>query len=64
MRAAFDRPRLWRATAALAALLLAGLVLVCAQGSLTIIAKSSRRRTALPRPPLARRLGAGLERDR
>jgi len=28
MRAALDRPRLWRATAALAALLLCGLVLV------------------------------------
>ena len=38
MRAAFDRPRLWRVTAALAALLLCGLVLVCSQGSLTIIA--------------------------
>jgi hypothetical protein len=32
-----DRPRLWRATAALSALLLVGLALVCAQGSLTII---------------------------
>jgi hypothetical protein len=39
MRAALERPRLWRATAALSALLLCGLVLVCAQGSLTIIAR-------------------------
>jgi hypothetical protein len=38
VRAALDRPRLWRVTAALSALLLCGLVLVCAQGSLTIIA--------------------------
>ncbi len=38
MRAALDHPRLWRITAALSALLLCGLVLVCAQGSLTIIA--------------------------
>jgi hypothetical protein len=38
MLAVLDRPRLWRATAALSALLLCGLVLVCAQGSLTIIA--------------------------
>jgi hypothetical protein len=39
VRAALDRLRLWRVTAALAGLLLAGLVLVCAQGSLTIIAR-------------------------
>jgi hypothetical protein len=39
MRAALDRPRLWRFTAVLAALLLGGLVLVCAQGSLTIIGR-------------------------
>jgi hypothetical protein len=32
-----NRPRLWRVTAALSALLLGGLVFVCAQGSLTII---------------------------
>ncbi len=44
MRAALDHPRLWRITAALSALLLCGLVLVCAQGSLTIIA----RRPAAP----------------
>jgi hypothetical protein len=39
MRAALNHPRLWRATAALSALLLCGLLLVCSQGSLTIIAK-------------------------
>jgi len=38
MRAALDHPRLWRVTAVLAALLLAGLVFVCAQGSLAVIA--------------------------
>jgi hypothetical protein len=38
MRAALDRPRLWRVTAGLAALLLCALLLVCSQGSLTIIA--------------------------
>jgi hypothetical protein len=38
VRAALDRPRLWRVTAALAALLLCALLLVCAQGSLTILA--------------------------
>ena len=37
MLAVLDRPRLWRVPAALSALLLCGLVLVCAQGSLTII---------------------------
>jgi hypothetical protein len=37
MRGALDHPRLWRVTAALSALLLAGLVFVCAQGSLTIL---------------------------
>jgi hypothetical protein len=36
---ALDRPRLWRVTAVLAALLLCGLVFVCAQGSLVIIAQ-------------------------
>jgi hypothetical protein len=35
---ALDRPRLWRATAALSTLLLCLLVLVSAQGSLTILA--------------------------
>jgi hypothetical protein len=39
LRTVLDRPRLWRVTAALSALLLGGLVLVCAQGSLTIIAR-------------------------
>lgn len=39
VRAALDRPRLWRVTAALSALLLCGLVFVCAQGSLTIITR-------------------------
>ncbi len=38
MRAALDHPRLWRATAVLAALLLGGLLFVCAQGSLAVIA--------------------------
>jgi hypothetical protein len=53
VRAALDRPRLWRATAALAALLLCGLVLVCAQGSLTIIAKRpvAAARGAAAAPP-------------
>jgi hypothetical protein len=51
-----NHPRLWRFTAALSALLLGGLVLVCAQGSLTIIAhqpsaigrRSAAATTALP----------------
>jgi hypothetical protein len=38
IRTVLDRPRLWRVTAVLAALLLGGLVFICAQGSLTIIA--------------------------
>ena len=49
MRAALEHPRLWRVTAALSALLLCGLVLVCAQGSLTIIA----HRPAADRPGAA-----------
>jgi len=52
VRAALDHPRLWRVTAALAALLLCALVLVCAQGSLTIIAHrpatAKQGTTALP----------------
>jgi hypothetical protein len=38
MRATLDRPRLWRVTAVLAALLLGGLTFACAQGSLAVIA--------------------------
>jgi hypothetical protein len=38
-RRALDRPRLWRVTAALAALLLGAVVLVCASGSLTVLAR-------------------------
>jgi hypothetical protein len=37
LRTVLNRPRLWRVTAALSALLLCGLVVVCAQGSLSII---------------------------
>jgi len=51
IRAVLDRPRLWRVTTVLAALLLGGLVFVCAQGSLTIIAH---------RPPTGGRDDAGL----
>jgi hypothetical protein len=49
VRAALDRPRLWRAAAALSALALCGLTLACAQGSLTILAH---------RPPAAGSTGA------
>jgi hypothetical protein len=38
VRAALDHPRLWRVTAALAVLLLCALLLICSQGSLTILA--------------------------
>jgi len=51
MRAALDHPRLWRTTALLAALLLAALLFVCAQGSLAVIAArpaTSAQATALP----------------
>jgi hypothetical protein len=51
VRAALDKPRLWRVTAVVAALLLCGLVLVCAQGSLVIIAQrpaESKHAIALP----------------
>jgi hypothetical protein len=52
VRAALDRPRLWRVSAALSALLLGALLLACAQGSLTIIAArpaaSTRAAPALP----------------
>jgi hypothetical protein len=52
VRAALDRPGLWRVTAALSALLLCGLVFVCAQGSLTIIARKpgADRRDAAAMP--------------
>jgi hypothetical protein len=45
-----DRPRLWRATAALSALLLCGLVLVCAQASLTIINRRPAEHAAAATP--------------
>ncbi len=50
LRAALDRPRLWRAAAALSALLLCALLLACAQGSLTILARppTAARAAALP----------------
>lgn len=51
MRAALDHPRLWRVTAVLAALLLGVLLLVCAQGSLAVIATrpaTSAQAAALP----------------
>jgi hypothetical protein len=48
LHAALDRPRLWRAAAALSALLLCALLLACAQGSLTIVT----------RPPAAVRAAA------
>ena len=53
MRTALDHPRLWRVTAALSALLLCGLVLVCSQGSLTIIANqpATATRGAAAQPP-------------
>jgi hypothetical protein len=38
IRIALDRPRLWRVTAGLAALLLCGLIVVAAQGSIEVIA--------------------------
>jgi hypothetical protein len=50
VRAALNRPRLWRVTAVLSALLLCGLMLVCVQGSLTII----------DRRPATQRQAAGL----
>ncbi len=39
LRRALDRPRLWRVTAALAALLLGAVLLMCAPGSLTVLAE-------------------------
>lgn len=41
MRAALDRPRLWRVTTGLAALLLCALIVVAAQGSIRVIAHRS-----------------------
>jgi hypothetical protein len=46
--AALDRPRLWRATAVLSAVLLCGLVLACAQGSLTIVDRRPQSAAAAP----------------
>jgi hypothetical protein len=46
VRAALDRPRLWRATAALSAVLLGALLLACAQGSLTVISRRPALRDA------------------
>jgi hypothetical protein len=50
--ATLNRPRLWRVTAALAALLLCALLLICTQGSLTILTRkpvsNSQGADALP----------------
>jgi hypothetical protein len=56
VRAALDRPRLWRASAMLSALLLVALLLACAQGSLTIIAA----RPAIARLAAGTRAARGL----
>jgi hypothetical protein len=50
-RAGFARPKLWRATAVLAALLLCTLVAVAAQGSITVL--SARPVSASPGPTWA-----------
>lgn len=39
IRVALDRPRLWRVCAALAAILLCAVLTLCAQGSLTVLAR-------------------------
>ncbi len=50
MRGALDRPRLWRVTTVLAALLLGGLIFICSRGSLTIIARRPSAHAAGPVP--------------
>lgn len=54
-RAVLDRPRLWRATAAIAAILLVGVVALAAQGSFQIVA----RRGAVSAPSWTRWCVAG-----
>jgi hypothetical protein len=49
--ATLNRPRLWRVTAALAALLLCALLLVCSQGSLTILAHKPASNSQEAAPP-------------
>jgi hypothetical protein len=52
VRATLDRPKLWRVTAAASALLLCGLLIACAQGSLTVIGErpsASTQRVAQPK---------------
>ena len=55
VRAALDHPRVWRVTAALAAVLLCGLIAGAAQGSIDVITTPSRR----PAPAEAGRHGSG-----
>jgi hypothetical protein len=54
VRGTLDRPRLWRATAALAGALLCASVLVCAQGSLTVLADPPAAAPSARTPPWAR----------
>jgi|HubBroStandDraft_6_1064221.scaffolds.fasta_scaffold212305_3 hypothetical protein len=64
VRAAVDRPRLWRASAALSALLLGALLLACAQGSLTIISRqSAATQGASARPSWVRWCTSGQARE-
>jgi hypothetical protein len=65
VRAALDRPRLWRVTAALSTLLLCGVLLVCAQGSLTIIARlpAAAGQGAAAPPPWVRWCAGGSPRE-
>jgi len=47
---ALDRPKLWRVTAAIAALLLIGLLVAASQGSLSVISRRPADRTAATTP--------------
>jgi hypothetical protein len=63
VRIALDRPRLWRITAGLAALLLVGLLVVAAQGSITVISARPPAASAANRPSWEQWCSAGQVRE-
>jgi hypothetical protein len=63
IRRALHRPRLWRATAALSALLFGGLLVAAAQGSISVIARRPPAPGGSAAPPWERSCASGQVRQ-